>query len=187
MLFVMGQAIWRGSRAGWAALMGMQLGYMVWWLLAGFGLGTLAKAYPLAFKGLALLGIAYLAWLGIAAIRQSFHVGEEAVVEDRRLSSNAFRDGVLVAIGNPKSLVYMVALLPPFVVTSAPIWPQIIILALVALVIDLVIGGAYIGAGRKLSAFMEAASSRRLIDRAMGVMFIGISIFILYELLGTQQ
>ena len=78
MLFVMGQAVWRGARSGWAALLGMQIGYLVWWVLVALGLGTLAAAYPLAFRVLAFAGIGYLAWLGITAIRHSFHAGEKA-------------------------------------------------------------------------------------------------------------
>ena len=46
MLFVMGQAIRSGWRAGAVALMGMQLGYIAWWVLAGLGLGTLAATLP---------------------------------------------------------------------------------------------------------------------------------------------
>ena len=44
MLFVMGQTMRRGWRSGAAALAGMQIGYIGWWLLAALGLGTLAAA-----------------------------------------------------------------------------------------------------------------------------------------------
>jgi hypothetical protein len=49
-LFVMGQTIWRGARAGWAALIGLQVGYLFWWALAALGLGSLAAAFPRAFQ-----------------------------------------------------------------------------------------------------------------------------------------
>lgn len=123
MLFVMGQAVWRGARSGWAALLGMQIGYLVWWVLVALGLSTLAAAYPLAFRVLAFAGIGYLAWLGIAAIRHSFHAGEEAPPTARAPSRHAFRDGILIAIGNPKSLIYMLAIIPPFVDAASPIGP----------------------------------------------------------------
>lgn len=182
MLFVMGQAIWRGARAGWSALLGMQIGYLAWWALAAAGLGTLAATYPLAFRLLAYAGIAYLAWLGIAAIRHSFHLDEQADAAPRHLSRNAFRDGILVAIGNPKSLIYMVAIIPPFVDPAAAIGPQIVILAVLALVIDLPIGALYIFAGHKLARTMERAATRRWIDRGIGALFLMISAMVLAEL-----
>lgn len=186
MLFVMGQAIWRGARSGWAALLGMQIGYLVWWLFAAFGLGTLAKAYPFVFRLLAVAGVLYLAWLGMAAIRHSFRVGDDDAEPARGPSRHAFRDGILVAIGNPKSLIYMVAIIPPFVDPSNSVGWQIATLALVALLADLLIGGIYIGAGRRLSRAMERAATRKWIDRGIGVCFIAIAAAIFAELLVTQ-
>lgn len=185
MLFVMGQAIWRGARAGWAALLGMQLGYVVWWVMAGLGLGTLARAYPLAFRMLAMAGIAYLAWMGLKAVRHSFHVDEEHAPIPEASSRNAFRDGIVVAASNPKSLVYMVALIPPFVNAAKPIWGQILSLAVIALVIDLVVGALYIFAGRSLAGAIERPATRRWIDRGMGIAFLLIAALILLDLLST--
>lgn len=184
MLFIMGQAMWRGTRAGWAALLGMQVGYFVWWLLVALGLGTLARAYPLAFKLLALAGIAYLAWLGISAIRQSFRTGDELDQSSQPPSGRAFRDGILIAIGNPKSLVYMVALIPPFVDPGQPVAGQIVALALVALLLDLMVGTLYILAGARVAAKMTSAATRRRVDRAIGVAFIAIAALVLLDLTG---
>lgn len=184
MLFIMGQAMWRGARAGWAALLGMQVGYFVWWLLAALGLGTLARAYPMAFKLLALAGIAYLAWLGISAIRHSFRSGDEADQPGRQPSGRAFRDGILIAIGNPKSLVYMVALIPPFVDPGQPVGGQIVALALVALMLDLLVGTLYILAGARVAARMTSAATRRRVDRAIGLAFIAIAVLVLLDLTG---
>ena len=112
MLFVMGQTIGRGWRAGAAALAGMQLGYIGWWVLAALGLGTLAAAFPLAFRLLGIAGALFLAWLGIQAIRHAGVAAGEGRDPAPSRSRRALRDGVLVALGNPKSLIYIVALLP---------------------------------------------------------------------------
>tara|TARA_B100000678_G_scaffold46197_1_gene35986 strand:- start:1287 stop:1922 length:636 start_codon:yes stop_codon:yes gene_type:complete len=186
MMFVMGQAIWRGPRSGWAALSGMQIGYIVWWVAAAFGLGTLARAYPLAFRLLAIAGVVYLAWLGARAIWHSFHASEEGPEPARRPSTHAFRDGIAVAIGNPKSLVYMVAIIPPFVDPELPVGWQIVTLALIALVLDLIVGWMYISAGKQLARAMERAATRRGIDRGIGCVFILIALAIAVDLYGTQ-
>ena len=183
MLFVMGQAIWRGAKSGWAALLGMQVGYIAWWVVAALGLGTLAAAYPLAFRMLAFAGIAYLAWLGLQAIRHSFHPDEGNPEAVRQPSRHAFRDGIFIAIGNPKSLIYMVAIIPPFIDPGLSVPPQIAILALLALAIDLPIGALYILAGQRLARAMERAATRRWIDRAIGALFLLIAALILVELL----
>ena len=187
MMFVMGQAIWRGPRAGWAALMGMQIGYIVWWIAAALGLGTLANAYPLAFRLLAVAGIVYLAWIGVKAIHHSFHTGEgDPAAPAKEPSRHAFRDGIAVAIGNPKSLIYMVAIIPPFVDPEGSKGWQITVLALIALVLDLLIGWLYIGAGKQLARMMERSATRRWIDRGIGIVFILIAALIGVDLYGKQ-
>lgn len=184
MLFVMAQTVGRGWRGGAAALAGMQVGYIVWWILAALGLGTLAAAFPLAFTALAIGGAAYLAWLGIAALRHA--LAEENNADEARTarpSKAAFRDGVLVAIGNPKSLVYMVALLPPFIDPDAAIVPQIGVLAITSLAIDVGVGAAYIAAGNRLAGRMHEPRIRRRVDIAVGATYLLIAVGILADMM----
>lgn len=185
MLFVLSQSIWRGARSGAAALAGLQLGYIVWWLLAAAGLGTLAAAFPLAFQLLAVGGALYLAWLGLQALRNAGTGGEDGAEPARQPSTRAFRDGILVAIGNPKSLIYIIALLPPFVDARNPVVPQLVVLALVAMVIDVALGVLYIAAGSRLAKAMARPGTRRWLDRGVGLTFIAIALAILAELFGA--
>lgn len=182
MLFVLSQAVWRGARSGAAALAGLQMGYIVWWLLAGLGLGTLAAAFPLAFRLLAIGGALYLAWLGIAALRHSGHASADGPEEAPRPVRYAMRDGIVVALSNPKSLIYIVALLPPFVDPARSVAPQLLLLAVVAMAIDLLLGSAYILAGSRLAAAMARPATRRRLDVAVGMIFIAIAAGILAQL-----
>ena len=184
MLFVLSQSIWRGARSGAAALAGLQLGYVVWWVLAALGLGTLAAAFPLAFRLLAVGGALYLAWLGVQALRHAGEAAEDGAEPARELSHRAFRDGILVAIGNPKSLIYIVALLPPFVDARSAVVPQLVVLALVAMVIDVALGVLYIAVGSRIAAAMGRPRTRLWLDRGVGLAFIAIALAILVELFG---
>jgi threonine/homoserine/homoserine lactone efflux protein len=183
MLFVMAQTVRRGWRSGAAALGGMQLGYLGWWVLAALGLGVLAAAFPLAFRLLGAGGALYLAWLGIKAIRHAGAATAERTARAGQVSRHTFRDGVLVAIGNPKALLYVVALLPPFVVTERPILPQLGMLAVVGATLDVIAGTAYIYAGSRLARAMERPGTRIWIDRGVGTVLALIALAILAELL----
>jgi threonine/homoserine/homoserine lactone efflux protein len=182
MLFVMGQSIWRGSRSGAAALVGVQFGYVWWWFLAAVGLGTIAVTFPLFFHMLAILGAVYLVWLGISAFRSSREPGV-AQTRPKKLSSHAFRDGILVAMSNPKSLIYIVALLPPFVDSRSAVVPQLVVLASVARLVDIALGAAYILAGNGLAKAMNRERTRVWMNRGVGAIFLLIAIAILADLL----
>jgi threonine/homoserine/homoserine lactone efflux protein len=181
MLYIMGQAVRRGGRSGAAALAGVQLGYVWWWLLAALGLGTLATAFPLAFHVLAIAGALYLAWLGVQAIRHAGEV-EGARPGSRKPSKRAFRDGVIVAMSNPKSLVYIVALLPPFVDSQSAVVPQIVVLAVLAMVIDVALGTIYIVAGNRLAQAMTRPRTRVRVDRSIGAIYLAIAAAILTDM-----
>jgi homoserine/homoserine lactone efflux protein len=182
MLFVMGQTIWRSSRSGAAALAGIQFGYIWWWVLAALGLGALAVSFPAAFRLLAVAGVLYLAWLGVSALR---HAGkaESGPVRTAKPSAHAFRDGVLVAMSNPKSLIYIVALLPPFVDAKRPVVPQLALLAVIAMAIDVAFGTLYIATGSRLARAMTRAGTRLWVDRAVGAIFLVIAAAILASVL----
>lgn len=182
MLFVMGQSVWRGGRSGALALAGIQFGYVWWWVLAALGLGTLALTFPATLRLLAFCGACYLVWLGISALRSAAD-SHEAPKRSAKPSPRAFRDGFLVAISNPKSLIYMVALLPPFVDAHSPIVPQLVLLALVAMAIDVALGTAYILAGNGLARAMTSGATRQWLDRGVGAIFLIIAAAILADLL----
>lgn len=182
MLFIMGQSIWRSVRSGAAALAGVELGYVWWFVLGALGLGTLATAFPIAFRILAIAGAMYLAWLGFTALRQA-GAEEEAPARTQKPSSHAFRDGIFVAMSNPKSLIYIVALLPPFVDARAPVAPQLAVLASIGISIDVAIAAIYIVAGNGLARAMTKKGTRVWLDRGVGAIFLAIAIGILAHLL----
>lgn len=180
MVFVMTQAAWRGPRAGAAALAGLQLGNATWFVMAGLGLGTLALAWPSAFTILTAAGALYLAWLGAQALKYS---GSAAAGEaPRRAAGHALRDSLAVALSNPKSLVYVLALLPPFVDPALPVAPQLALLAAIAITFDFSIGLIYVAAGGGLSAFMSRPAVRLWLERGIGSIFLVLAAAILADL-----
>lgn len=183
MVFVLTQSAWRGHRAGLAALAGLQLGNIFWFVAAGLGLGTLALAWPRAIGGLAAAGALYLAWLGWQAIAGSRRQMAAQEVGEVPRSRHALRDSVAIALGNPKSLVYVLALLPPFLSFDQPLAPQLTVLAAIAVACDLVVGVAYVAAGSSLAAAMTRPAVRRWLERGVGAVFMLLAATILIELL----
>jgi threonine/homoserine/homoserine lactone efflux protein len=182
MLFVLGQSVWRDARSAILALAGVQIGYMLWYVLAALGLGTLARQVPLAFTLLAVGGALYLGWLGVQALRHAGAAADDSPAPNGKRSAHPLRDGIVVAIGNPKSLVYIVALLPPFVDPHGAVVPQLVLLAAIAISLDVSFGLVYIAAGSRLSRAMSRPRTRRWLDSGVGLVFIAIAIGILVEL-----
>jgi threonine/homoserine/homoserine lactone efflux protein len=180
MVFVMTQAAWRGPRAGAAALAGLQLGNATWFVMAGLGLGTLALAWPGAFTVLTAAGALYLAWLGLQACR---HAGTQPPDgAPQGASRHALRDSLAVSLSNPKSLVYVLALLPPFVDLRQPVAPQLALLAAIAIALDVTVGTIYVAAGGGLAAAMNRRAVRQWFERGVGTVFLLLAAAILVDL-----
>jgi threonine/homoserine/homoserine lactone efflux protein len=178
MMFIMAQSVWRGGRNAMIALAGLQAGNLAWFAMAGLGLGTLLRTAPLAFAALTMAGGLYLGWLGFMALRHAAFPLQQVHVPASRPARQSMRAGFAVALGNPKSIVYVTALLPPFVDTGTAITPQLTLLAAIALTIDFVVSLVYILAGKRLSAAMGRPAVRRRLDLAVGTVFLLIAVFI---------
>ncbi|MBS3669532.1 LysE family translocator [Vreelandella boliviensis] len=108
-------------------------------LLTVWGLGALIAGFPLLFQLITWFGAAYLAWLGIKALR----AGRAGALEPSAVATNpsqAAKEGVLVALGNPKLILFFVALLSQFVTPEMSGAAKAIIV-LTAMIID---GGWYV-------------------------------------------
>lgn len=175
MIYAMTQAAWRGPREGVAALLGLQIGNVWWYLLAALGLGTVAAAAPLAFTLLTLAGAGYLAWLGTRALRFAGQAADTPGAHGSGRTGKAWLDSIVISLGNPKALVYVLALLPPFVDPSEPVLPQIAVLAAIGMAADMIIGALYVAAGGGLSRMMSRPDVRRRLDQSVGAIFLALA------------
>lgn len=140
MMFCLGQGLRSGRRAAMAANFGIAFGGMVHVTLAALGLGALVAAHPAAFEAIRWIGVGYLLWLALGALRGSAFAGEAAVVPTA--PAKAFGQGLMVNLLNPKVILFILAFLPQFVDPARPILPQFLTLGLVFSAGGLVVNGA---------------------------------------------
>lgn len=174
-IFVMSQAAWRGPRAGVLAGLGIQTSNATYFLLSGLGLASIIAASGTAFMIVKWLGAAYLLWLGLTAIRQSFRKDMSSALPVGRQSFSGYRDGFLVGFSNPKAILYFVALLPQFIDPARGILEQTVVLGVIAVTIDFIADIAYALAGGALSRTLNRPSIRRWFERGIGGVFVGLS------------
>ncbi|MFN4191616.1 MAG: LysE family translocator [Tabrizicola sp.] len=140
MMFCLGQGLRSGWRPAMAANFGIAMGGMVHTLLAALGLGALIAAHPAAFEAIRGLGVGYLLWLAVSALRTSPFAREAQVV--RTSTTLAFWQGLMVNLLNPKVILFILAFLPQFVTPSRPILPQFLTLGIAFALGGLLVNGA---------------------------------------------
>jgi threonine/homoserine/homoserine lactone efflux protein len=178
-LFVVGRALSHGRRAAMATAAGHATGnYMVAGAVS-VGLGEILQRSAAAFVVVKIAGAAYLAWLGIQAIRHRKSLADAfAAVAEPREGWRALRDGIVVGITNPKSYILFGAILPQFVNRGAgDVVGQMLLLSLVAVLLG---GASDCAWGFAASAVRNwfASSPRRfeLVGGAGGLAMIGVGV-----------
>lgn len=165
MMFCLGQGMRFGPRASVAASAGISLGGMVHVTLAGMGLGAVIAALPWAFDVIRWIGVAYLLWLAVQALRGGRAERVQAV------PPSAFRGALVVSLTNPKVILFVLAFIPQFVVPEAgPVLMQFLVFGAV-----LSLGGFFINAGVGIFA---SGIGRRLTRGGAALRWITSGIFV---------
>ena len=113
-LYIIARSLDQGRLAGFISVLSIETGNFVHVLAATLGLSVLLASSPLAFSIIKYLGAAYLVYLGIRRLL----VKESATQAEAARSDSLgkiYRQGVTVAVLNPKTALFFIAFLPQFV------------------------------------------------------------------------
>jgi len=176
--FIIGQTVRGGRKAGFAALGGIWLGAFGHVLMAAAGLSAILATSATAFSIVKWAGAAYLLYLGIKALHSD---GSGFFAKSTVTSPSAFpifKQGVIVALLNPKVAIFFLAFLPQFVVEGAgPVWAQLFLHGTLIIVVAAFIEPPLILAGDKLTNSLRSNPRFGLwLDRSLGAIFIGLGI-----------
>ncbi|AWH88609.1 homoserine/homoserine lactone efflux protein [Limnobaculum parvum] len=168
-----------GFRGSIPAIAGLQVGLAVHIVLVGFGLGTLLSQSALAFEMLKWLGAAYLIWLGIQQWRTAGAIDLNAVSKALP-GSGLFKRAVLVNLTNPKSIVFLAALFPQFIIPHQPQGIQYLILGVTSIAVDVVVMAGYATLATHVAKWLRRPHQVKLLNRLFGTLFIIIGALLLF-------
>jgi len=174
--FVLGQTVRGGRKSGFAAMFGIWTGGFGHVLMAAAGLSAILATSAVAFSVVKWVGAAYLIWLGITALRSG---GGSFVSNQIQHSSDfflIFRQGVIVALLNPKVAIFFLAFLPQFVVAGAgPVWAQLFLHGTLIIVVAAFIDPPLIIAGERLTTKLRNNPRIGLwMNRSLGAIFVAL-------------
>jgi threonine/homoserine/homoserine lactone efflux protein len=177
-LFTVGRALTVGRREALVTVVGNAIGVYLQVVAVAVGVGVVVERSAAVFTVVKLVGAAYLGYLGVQAIRhrrkvtEALAAGIPAVLPSRR----ALRDGVVVGLANPKSIVFFVVALPQFTDPAAGGVPvQMMLVGLLFPLIALVLDSAWaLLAATARTWFSRSPRRLELVGGAGGVMMIGV-------------
>ena len=182
-VLVMSHGLSYGVKRTSGTILGLEIGLLLIFGIAGAGVGSLLLASRIAFTIVKIVGAAYLIYLGFMQFRSKTAVGPQAdgqtIVAQAPSLRRRVLTGFLTNATNPKGILFMVAVLPQFIGHDAPLLPQLLVMGTTMIVVDLAVMHGYAFAASSMQRFFRDQKMVRRQNRFFGsvLMAVGAALF----------
>jgi threonine/homoserine/homoserine lactone efflux protein len=174
-IYIVTRSVVQGRRSGLVSVAGVALGNLGNAIAASLGLAALFAVSSLAFSLIKYAGALYLLYLGVQMLRSAPAENSVAVASATPFT-RVFRDGFVVALLNPKTMVFFSAFLPQFLESGAPPMFQSMALGFLFVVIAAATDSAYAFAAGAVAPALRRSAARRIGRRLAGGVFVGLGV-----------
>ncbi|MBI1492950.1 LysE family translocator [Halocynthiibacter styelae] len=166
---LVGQALGGGSRNSMFFILGIALRDLTWLTVAVVGLAAVAKTFAEAFLVIKIMGAVYLLYLGWVFWTADVSETRIRTTKEGTALSSVFA-AYMVTLGNPKSIIFYLALLPSVVDLDRVDLVQWLILAVLTTAVLFAVLIPYAMLAAKARAVMSDTSALRKLNQvAAGV------------------
>jgi threonine/homoserine/homoserine lactone efflux protein len=162
-----------GARATFYSALGNALGLTILGFAVAFGLAALLEVSALAFTVVKMIGALYLVYLGIKLWRDGKGIALPSQAVPLMGRRKLFAQALLVSVTNPKALILLAALIPPFIDRAQPLLPQAAAMAVTYAGLCFLNHLMLAFASDKLRRFLSSPQRMLAVRRVLGTMFIG--------------
>ncbi|MBN1839071.1 MAG: LysE family translocator [Campylobacterales bacterium] len=176
-LFVLTQAMVRGSRSGIVIALGLCSGLIFHTTAVALGVAVIFQTSALAFSLLKFVGAGYLLYLAFMAFKDATKSKLNTTQPALSLST-LYKRGILMNIANPKVSIFFLAFLPQFTNPQlGNVTVQIFSLGALFMLSALVVFiSVSLLAGRIGTWFMRTQNGEKILNRIAGTIFAALAL-----------
>lgn len=170
-------ALFGGRRGGTFTAAGVATGQTTWALCSAVGIAALLRASQPALVTLRILGVCYLAFLGVQALVGALQAPDSAHTgryERQVRARSAYRQGLVSNLSNPKMAIFFISLLPQFSARAS--FTTLLLLGLLFSSMTLVWLTAYAVVVARVGDFLRRPGIRRILDATTGIALIALGL-----------
>jgi len=173
----------QGFRTAWYSVLGTFSAGAVQIPLVVLGLAAVFKQSPALFMAVKLAGAVYLAYLGIKALMRCRRGGALAAGVARGAGRDAYVQGFMTNLLNPKVFIFLVAFLPQFTdPAQGPVWLQMLALAVFSKTMGLATGAGFAyGASRIRGWLRRNPWFLRVQEGALGAAMLAVAGYVVFS------
>ena len=182
MALILRRTALHGMRTAVPLILGLELGLYLWALAAAAGFAALVAASEAAYWVLKIVGACVLVYLGVRAWLAAWRSRREPGLDEGPVDYHgpsgpqAFGEGVVVQLANPKAAVFMIAFYPQFVPADQPLFATTALLALVQVSIELCFYFTLAALVARAGAWFRRSTVRRRLEAVSGTVLVGLGL-----------
>jgi len=165
----MSAGLTHGFRRGYLTTLGLVLGIWTQLVVVGVGLGVLIATSSVAFAVVKWCGVAYLVWLGVQQWRApdaplAAAGGGGAAASRRALVLRGWTVNAL----NPKGTIFLLAVVPQFIDSAAPLATQYLAIGATFGLVECAVMSGYVALAARVLALLRSPRWHHLINQLPG-------------------
>lgn len=173
---IVARALGRGTRGAPAFIAGFLAGDLAWYTVAATGLAMLAHTAYAVFLVIKYAGAAYLLYLAYRLWTAPVKSLTEAEVEKRERPLQLFLGSLSLTLGNPKTMVFFLAVLPTVVELKTLTVAGFLEIALVISLVLPAVLLAYTYFAARARRHFSRPQSVRWLQRGTGAVMVGAAL-----------
>ena len=170
---IVARVLGRGTSGALAFTAGVAIGDVVWLTFAILGLSALAQAFHGVFEAVKYAGAAYLLWLAFKMWTAPVAVHELRTDVAPEKPLRLFLGGLAVTMGNPKVMVFYLALLPALIDVAGVTLVGWVELSAVTLSVLGVVFAGYVLLAARARRLFTSPRALKLVNRGTGAVMAG--------------
>lgn len=175
---IVARALGAGLRPTLPMLFGLVLGDVIYLAAAILGLAYIASSFGTLFVVIKYAGAAYLVWMAIGFWRAGVTAETIDARADKGGALAGFVAGLLVTLGNPKTMVFYLALLPTLIDMTAVTMADFAILIAVTFLVLVAVMAPYAGLAGRARIFLRTPRALKALNRFAATCLGGAAIAI---------
>jgi homoserine/homoserine lactone efflux protein len=168
-----------GFRHSYAAIIGLQIGYLAQIIIVCIGLGGVIAASATLYSIVKWFGVLYLIYLGVACFRASTVNFKREKMEKTFKFSSIFIKACLINLTNPKATIFLLAFIPQFLSPNNPKFIQLAIICTTLICIDLIVMSGYSLLGSTMKKRINDNRFMSIQNKIAGFALIAAALFLM--------
>jgi threonine/homoserine/homoserine lactone efflux protein len=175
---ILARVLGRGMNGAVAFTAGLALGDVVWLTIAVLGLAAVAYTFNGVFLAIKYAGVVYLLYLAYRLWTQPVEARDVVAEASGDRPLRLFLAGLAVTMGNPKVMVFYLALLPSLIDLQAVTLLGWLELSLVTLGVLTIVFGSYVLLAARTRRLFTSPRAVRMINRGTGTVMASAAVAI---------